>query len=156
MPRPFPEFDRTRLRVPPLSEREHGLDLSCILPLAPRESVRPELEQAAGHIVRARRAGAAVILLMGAHVIRSGVQRFLIDLIEKGFITCVAGNGAVAIHDYEFARIGATTESVARYIKDGRFGLWRETGELNDIIHAAAARDDGAGSAIGECSTTQP
>lgn len=154
MPGKFPEFDRSKLRVPPLSEREHDLDLSCILPLEPRETVRPELEQAAAHIVRARRAGAAVVLLMGAHVIRSGVQRFLIDLIEKGFITCVAGNGAVAIHDYEFARIGATTESVARYIKDGRFGLWRETGEINDIIHAAAARGDGAGSAIGEFITT--
>lgn len=150
MPRPFPEFDRTKLRVLPLSEREHGLDLSCILPLEPLESVRPELDEVAARVVAARRAGAAVVLLMGAHVIRSGVQRFLIDLIEKGFITCLAGNGAVAIHDYEFARIGATTESVARYIKDGRFGLWRETGEINEIVHAAAARGDGAGAAIGD------
>ena len=50
-------------------------------------------------------------------------------------------NGAGAIHDYELARIGATTESVARYIRSGEFGLWRETGELNDWIAEAARLD---------------
>jgi hypothetical protein len=59
-------------------------------------------------------------------------------------------NGAGAIHDYELARVGATTESVARYIRSGEFGLWRETGELNeviceyDIIHGHPNCDGGA------------
>ena len=70
--------------------------------------------------------------MMGAHVIKMGVSRHVIDLIERGFITHIAMNGAGAIHDYELARIGATTESVARYIQSGEFGLWQETGLLNE------------------------
>jgi hypothetical protein len=58
-------------------------------------------------------------------------------------------NGAGAIHDYELARIGATTESVARYIREGQFGLWRETGELNDIIAEAADQHLGLGENVG-------
>ena len=56
---------------------------------------------------------------MGAHVLRAGVNRHIIDLMERGKIDHIATNGACAIHDYELARIGATTESVARYINEG-------------------------------------
>lgn len=66
-------------------------------------------------------------MLMGAHVIRAGVSRFLIDLMERGILTHIAMNGAGPIHDFELALIGATTESVARYIREGQFGLWEET-----------------------------
>jgi hypothetical protein len=92
---------------------------------------------------------------MGAHVIRAGVNRHIIDLLERGLIDHIAMNGAGAVHDYELARIGATTESVARYIRMGQFGLWRETGELNDWISEAAALSLGLGENIGrriECS----
>ena len=58
-------------------------------------------------------------------------------------------NGAGLIHDYELARIGATTESVARYIRSGEFGLWRETGELNDWIVEAASLELGLGENAG-------
>ena len=63
---------------------------------------------------------------MGAHVLRAGVNRHIIDLIERGQIDHIATNGACAIHDYELARIGATTESVARYINEGQFGSGRK------------------------------
>jgi hypothetical protein len=86
---------------------------------------------------------------MGAHVIRAGVNRHIIDLLERGAIDHLALNGAGAIHDYELARIGATSESVARYIRTGEFGLWRETGELNDWIRQAAALDLGLGENAG-------
>jgi hypothetical protein len=86
---------------------------------------------------------------MGAHVLRAGVNRHIIDLLERGFIDHIAMNGAGAIHDYELARIGATTESVARYIRSGEFGLWRETGELNDVIREAAALELGLGENVG-------
>lgn len=88
--------------------------------------------------------------MMGAHVIRAGVQKYIIDMMERGYITALAGNGACAIHDYEFSLIGQTTESVARYIRDGQFGLWKETGGLNDIVTSAADEDLGAGEAIGK------
>jgi len=87
--------------------------------------------------------------MMGAHVLRAGVNRQIIDLIERGCLTHIAMNGAGAIHDYELARIGATTESVARYIRTGEFGLWRETGELNDWIAEAARLSLGLGENIG-------
>ena len=93
--------------------------------------------------------GAARILMMGAHVIKAGASRYVIDLIERGYITHVAMNGAGSIHDYELARIGATTESVARYIRSGEFGLWRETGDLNDIIREAAELSLGLGENVG-------
>jgi hypothetical protein len=90
-----------------------------------------------------------VLLLMGAHVIKQGLSRMVIDLMERGLLTHVAMNGAGPIHDYELALIGATTESVARYVSEGQFGLWRETGRLNDII-AAGNRDElGIGEAVG-------
>jgi hypothetical protein len=88
-------------------------------------------------------------MLMGAHVLRAGVQRQLIDLLERGLVTHIGMNGAGPIHDYELARIGATCESVARYIRTGEFGLWRETAEINDIVRDGAASGMGLGEAIG-------
>ena len=86
---------------------------------------------------------------MGAHVLRAGVNRHIIDLIERGYIDHIATNGACVIHDYELARIGATTESVAKYINEGQFGLWQETGELNDWIAQAADQQLGLGENVG-------
>lgn len=145
----FPSFDRTRLRVRQLADRDHDLTSKAIMPLAPSNEVNPTIRQVAERIKEARQNGSAVILMMGGHVIRSGVQRFLIDLLEKGYLSCIATNGAGVIHDFEFALVGATTESVARYIKDGCFGLWRETGRINDIVTKAAREGLGFGEAVG-------
>jgi hypothetical protein len=73
----------------------------------------------------------------------------VIDCLERSYFTHIAMNGAGAIHDYELARIGATTESVARYIRSGEFGLWHETGELNEIIREAAELELGLGENVG-------
>ena len=145
----YPQFDRSRLKLRPLSQREHDLDLSVLAPLVPAPEVHRHLSTVAARMAAARSAGRAVVLLMGAHVIRAGVQPFLIDLMERDLITCLAFNGAGMIHDYELALIGATTESVARYIKDGSFGMWAETGRLNDIAVSAAAAGQGLGEAVG-------
>lgn len=88
--------------------------------------------------------------MMGAHVIKTGMSRFIIDLMEKGLVTHVGFNGACAIHDFELAMIGATTESVARYISAGQFGLWQETGRINDIVKAGAEKGYGFGYALGK------
>lgn len=146
----FREFDRSRLELAPLASRAHDLDLGCLLPLAPVPVVEPGLAAVARRMAEAKERGSAVVLMMGAHVLRSGVQRYLIDLMERGLITCLALNGAGMIHDYELALIGATTESVARYIKDGSFGMWRETGVINDIVAQAPARGQGLGEAVGQ------
>ena len=147
----YPMFDRSRLHLKPLAERVHDMKLAEVLPLdTPAPAFEdPALPAIAERIVRARRIGAPVILLMGAHVIKVGLSRFVIDLMERGIITHVGMNGAGPIHDFELALIGATTESVARYIQEGQFGLWDETGWINDIV-AEGVRDGlGYGEALG-------
>jgi hypothetical protein len=148
---PYPAFDRSRLRIQPLAARQHDLDLSALLAL---DAVLPPFEHPAlpilgRRLVEARGRGAARLLVMGAHVIRAGVARFLIDLLERGLIDHVAMNGAGPIHDWELALIGATTESVARYIQSGEFGLWQETGRMNEVVREAQRLGLGLGEALG-------
>jgi len=151
----FPQFDRSRLKIKPLNERTHDLSIDSLLAI---DELPPKLDDVAmadlnrlgQRLAQAKRRGASVLLLMGAHVIRAGVARQLIDMMERGFITHIGMNGAGPIHDYELARIGATCESVARYISSGEFGLWRETAEINDIVQQGAAAGLGLGAAVGQ------
>ena len=148
----YPVFDRSRLRVRPLAERAHDMDLDYLLALDEQvEEADAALRRSLDLIVPklAARGPGARILMMGAHVIKSGVSRQVIDLLERGAFTHVAMNGAGAIHDFELARIGATTESVARYIRTGEFGLWDETGILNDWAVDAARQGLGLGENFG-------
>ncbi len=147
---PFPAFDRSRLRIQPLRAREHDLDLTALLPLeGTADFEHPALPLLARRLVEARGGGRARILFMGAHVIRAGVARHLIDLMQRGLISHVAMNGAGPIHDWELALIGATTESVARYIRSGEFGLWQETGRMNDVVREGARQGLGLGECLG-------
>jgi hypothetical protein len=148
---PYPTFDRSRLHIKPLADRQHDLDLSAMLRLdtPPPDFVHAAMPTLAARLVEAKRRKASRIALMGAHVLRAGVSRYLIDMMERGDITHLAMNGAGPIHDWEFALIGATTESVARYIQTGEFGLWQETGRMNDAIVQGAKAGLGLGEAIG-------
>jgi len=142
-------FDRGRIRLRPLAERANDLTLGNWMQLgdpAP-EFEHPDLEKVAARLKSAKERGAARILMFGAHLLRAGVNRYIIDLLERGLISHIALNGAGVIHDYELARIGATTESVARYIRTGEFGLWRETGVLNDWVRETDG--EGFGETVG-------
>ncbi len=144
-------FDRSKLLIRPLSERRHDMQLDYVLGLdqpAPDFS-HPQLPEIARRMLAAKSKGAARILMMGAHIIKMGMSRYVIDLLERGFINHIAMNGAGAIHDYELARIGASTESVARYIQTGEFGLWQETGDLNGVIKEAVDLSLGLGENLG-------
>lgn len=150
----LPQFDRSRLIIKPLHERKHDIAHSHLLaldemPLPLDVRGMADLSTVGQRMAEAKRRGAAVLMLMGAHVIRAGVARQLIDLMERGLITHIGMNGAGPIHDFELARIGATCESVARYIRSGEFGLWRETGEMNDIVREGVARGLGLGESLG-------
>ena len=137
------------LRIKPLKERQNKLHLDVIKELAPSSNLPDaqfkKLEQVADCLHEARDNNRSRILMMGAHVIRSGVQKFIIDLMRNGFVDCIAMNGACVIHDYEFALIGGTTEDVSRYIRNGEFGMWRETGMINDIVNKAYNENPSAG-----------
>lgn len=151
MPSKYPTFDRSKLNLLPLDQRRHDLSLQDILEVgeAPMPYQHPDLPALAEAILQARKRGSAVALLIGAHVLKRGLGRYVCDLLERGLVTVLACNGACAIHDFEFARIGSSTESVARYIRQGQFGLWKQTGELNDIVAAGDRQGLGYGEALG-------
>src|SRR5262245_46707588 len=102
----LPTFDRSRLIIKPLAERKHDISIEQQLPL---EELPPPLEPRAmadiaelgRRMAAARKRKAAILLLMGGHVIRAQVARQLIDLMERGLVTHIGMNGAGPIHDYE-------------------------------------------------------
>lgn len=150
---PFEVFDRTKLKILPLEERIHDVDLQKVLldPALPPEPFEdPALPVLADAVVKARRKDDATVLLMyGAHVIRTGNALYMIELMKRGLVTHFATNGAGSIHDFELAMIGHTCESVAKYISEGQFGLWQETGLLNEAIKEGAKDGLGWGEAVG-------
>ena len=150
---PYKQFDRSKLLIKPLEERVHDIALQKVLidpygELPPFEDkALPVLAQA---VVDARRKHNATVMMMyGAHVIRTGNGLCMIELMKRGLVTNFATNGAGSIHDFEFAMIGHTCESVARYISEGQFGLWDKTGLINDIIKEGARDNIGWGEAVG-------
>jgi hypothetical protein len=144
-------FDRSRLSLRPIAERGHDLRVSdCLALQAPQAAYsHPELAGLIAALSLARGRRRPVILFLGAHPIKLGLSRFLIDLMERGFVTHVATNGAGLIHDFELSLVGGTSESVARWIVAGQFGLWQETARFNDVARQAAERDEGLGEALG-------
>lgn len=109
-----------------------------------------ELKGIVRAIVDARRKDKPVMFLMGAHVIKCGLSPVVIDLIDRGVVTSVALNGAGLIHDFEIAFCGATSEDVASALKDGSFGMVRETADFINGAAEEGARDGvGFGKALG-------
>lgn len=110
-----------------------------------------ELEEFTADIVSSRKRNLPVILMMGAHVIKTGLSPIVIDLMQQGIVTAVGMNSAGAIHDSESALFGVTSEDVAANLKDGSFGMWRETGDfINGNLKRAAAHDQvGFGETLG-------
>ena len=145
-------LDRRQLRILPLSQRKHKMTVEDIYPI---DADIPQYENerlniVAERIVKAYQNKKQVVWMMGAHVMRRGNSRFIIDLMERGLITHIATNGACAIHDFEIAHIGATLEDVEIYIRDGKFGNWEETGKyLNEAIINAYQNRIGYGEGIG-------
>lgn len=147
----YPPFDRRSIALKNLGDRGHLLAASdCPAPGEIDPTFQhPDLPKLARAILTARENDRPVIAFIGGHVIKQGMSRFLIDLIERRVITHLATNGAGIIHDFELALAGGTSEDVARYIRSGEFGLWGETGRLNDIIREARDRGEGIGEAVG-------
>jgi hypothetical protein len=113
--------------------------------------VARDLKRLVTDILNARGKGKPVILMMGAHVIKVGLSPIVIDLVKRDLVTTVAMNSASAIHDVETAIWGKTSEDVGETIKDGKFGMARETGEFmnNTLADAFRNSDLGFGEAIG-------
>jgi hypothetical protein len=99
-------------------------------------------------IVSAARRQRGVVVMLGGHVVKTGLAPVLIELMRRRIVTHVAMNGSAAIHDYEVARFGATSEDVAAGLKDGTFGMADETGREMNGAFVAGMRD---GLGMGEC-----
>jgi len=108
-----------------------------------------------GRVRSARDKGRAVVFGLGAHVIKVGLSPVLIELIREGWITALVLNGAGVIHDFEIAFAGQTSEDVEDRIRDGRFGMARETGDLiNRAVNEGARAGLGLGQAVGRMIAT--
>lgn len=142
---PYRTLDLTQVQTTPLAQRRNLVHLEDLIrpedPVPPFDN--PQLAEVADRIIQARRAGRPVIWMMGAHMVKSGLSPLVVDLLRRGIITHVAGNGAVSIHDFELALIGQTSE-------DGTFGVAEETGALmHHAIRQGAREGLGYGEALG-------
>ncbi len=117
----------------------------------PRQLAANDLRKVRDHLCRARDEGRTVVAALGGHVIKTGCGPYLIDWIHSGLLKAVALNGAAAIHDFELALAGKTSEDVGAQLKAGMFGMARETADAFAIAsHAGAARETGLGAALGD------
>ncbi len=150
-------FDRNRLRLKPLGERVHDDFPRDLAFWTSRQSefVNSDIPTICNRIIKARDKKRAIIWILGAHVVRKGLSPLIIDLMKRGFISHIATNGAASIHDFELALIGATAEDVARYIQEGQFGLWQETGRMNEAINQGNEQRLGYGEAVGKMITEE-
>jgi len=157
-----PALDLERIRTVPLQQRPNQVrpEDFCTAPGADRSFAAfldslPDILEArsflavADGMAAAARTGRGVLCMVGGHVVKTGLAPVLIDLMRRGALTHLAGNGAAAIHDYELARWGGTSEDVEAGLRDGTFGMAEETGRaMNEAIRLGAANGWGLGEAL--------
>jgi len=108
-------------------------------------------------VANAARGGRGVVLMLGGHVVKTGLSPVIIELMRRQVVTHLAMNGSAAIHDYEVCRFGATSEDVAAGLKDGTFGMADETGRgLNEAFIAGQQEQMGMGEAVAEALSREP
>jgi hypothetical protein len=117
----------------------------------PRQLAGTALRRVSQHVCRAHREGHPVVVALGGHVIKTGCGPYLIDWVERGVVTGVVLNGAAAIHDFELALAGKTSEDVAAQLPSGQFGMARETADAFAVAARAGAENEaGLGWALGK------
>jgi len=160
----FPPLDWSRVKTYPLRERPNKVraedfarpwggrgSLKSFLDSLPNILAGQDFRALVGDMVAAAQKKKPVLLCMGAHLIKCGLSPIVVDLMRRGIVSCVATNGAGAIHDFELAMLGQTSEDVQRGLDDGSFGMAEETGRLmNQAIKDGLTQGIGCGRALGE------
>lgn len=160
----FPPLDFSKIRTYPVADRANkvaveafakphkaGGNLRGFLDSLPDFLAVQDLRHVVGAIAAAVQNRRPVLLMMGAHVIKVGLNPLIVDAMRRGIINAVAFNGAGAIHDFELCYQGETSEDVQRGLNDGSFGMVDETGRMmNATLAEGVARGLGAGLALGE------
>jgi hypothetical protein len=152
-----PKFDRDQLRIKKLSQRSNKLSVAKnLIPLSQepenlsardRELISETADRIKSAILKKR----SVILTFGAHTIKNGLAPVLIALMNEGWVTHLATNGAGIIHDWEFSYQGKTSEDVRENVKNGQFGIWDETGfYINLSLIVGAYEGLGYGESVGK------
>src|SRR5262245_342717 len=153
----FPSpLDLSKLKVFPLQERESQSKVEDILvepaetPASCDDRLKGTIQQCARTIRAALTRKVGVMLIYGAHLIKNGGQLLLNQMMERGWLTHLATNGAGTIHDWEFAYLGRSTESVRDNVATGTFGTWDETGRyIHLALLAGGLSNEGYGQALG-------
>jgi hypothetical protein len=159
---PYSEFDLADVATYPLKSRKSKARVEDFArPLPPGGSVSAFVHSLPGILAAAdfkavvaavgaaKRTDGGVVWGLGAHVIKTGLGPVVIDLMERGFVSAIATNGAAIIHDFEVALVGATSEDVDEALGPGRFGMAEETGRLlNGAINDGVAAGLGIGQAV--------
>ena len=159
---PIAEVDLSKVRTVPIERRPNkvvaaefasppGRDrsFSAFLKSLPDVLVARDFLSVVNAIASARKNERAVVVMLGGHIVKTGLAPLLIDLMNRGVITHLAMNGSAAIHDYEIARFGATSEDVARGLIDGTFGMAEETGRgMNEAFTTGMKNGWGMGEAL--------
>ena len=164
------EADLGRVRTVPIARRDNKVEPSLLA--APPDSDRSfsafldslpdvlaarDLRAVIAGVTAAHRTGRGVVLLIGGHVIKVGLGPLIIEWIRRGIVTHVAMNGAAAIHDFELAAYGGTSEDVESGLADGTFGMAEETGaDMNAAVAAAHAEGRGFGEGLADALAARP
>ena len=158
----YEEFDLSGVRTWPLESRRSKTrvedfgrsvaragTVAAFVESLPDILAGADLKAVVRAVVDARRADAGIVWGLGAHVIKTGVGPVLVDLMERGFVSAIATNGAGVIHDVEIALVGHTSEDVDEALGPGLFGMAEETGRLlNDAITEGVSAGLGLGQAV--------
>jgi hypothetical protein len=160
---PYEEFDLSGIRTYPLAGRpskaraedfarpyDRGTGVVGLVDSLPNILAGADFRHVVRALLEARALDGGILWGIGAHVIKTGLSPVLIDLMERGFVSALATNGAGLIHDFEVALVGRTSEEVDESLGSGRFGMAEETGRLlNEAITGGVARGLGLGQAVG-------
>ena len=160
---PYEEFDLSGVRTYPLASRkskanaadfakpyQQGSGLAAWIDSLPDILAAREFKAVVAALRQARRDGHGLLWGLGAHVVKTGLSPVIVDLMERGYVSAIATNGAGVIHDFELALSGATSEEVDEALGPGRFGMADETGrQLNAAINDGVSRGLGIGQAVG-------
>ncbi len=160
----FEPLDFAKIRTYPVAERANkvnaaafaqphaaGGTLAAFLAALPDFLAVQDFKKTVAAVAAAVRHGRPVLLMMGAHSIKVGLNPIFVDAMRRGILSAVAFNGAGAIHDFELCYQGETSEDVQRGLDDGSFGMAEETGRrMNTALADGVARGLGAGRALGE------
>jgi hypothetical protein len=163
MPFPYEELDLSGIRTYPLKSRASkaraedfakpyraGSGVGGLLDSLPSILAAADFRAVVAAMLAARESGGGILWGLGAHVIKTGLSPVLIDLMERGFVSALATNGAGVIHDFEIALSGATSEDVDAALGAGQFGMADETGRLlNGAINDGVGAGLGIGQAVG-------